>query len=75
MINIFQNLIQIELDLFEELVLDNLVSNTLIQNKKICIVKKKNTIGSVQIGFKTIEEEKKEKGFRGLGEHAGLYHL
>ncbi len=59
--NAFQDLLCIEPDVFEELVLDGLVSNTLIQNKEKCIPKRKNTAGSVQIRLEVGEEEKEEK--------------
>ncbi len=59
--NAFQDLFCIEPDIFEELVLDGLVSNTLIQNKEKGIPKRKNTAGSVQVGLEVVEEEKEEK--------------
>ena len=59
--NAFQDLLRIEPDVFEELVLDGLVSNTLIQNKGKGIPKRKNTAGSVQVGLEVVEEEKEEK--------------
>ncbi len=59
--NAFQELLCIELDVFKELVLDGLISNTLIQNKRKGIPQKKNTTGSVQVELKMVEEEKKEK--------------
>ena len=47
---------------FEELVLDDLISNTPIQNKGKDIPRRKNTTGSVQVGLETVEEEGEEKG-------------
>ena len=58
MIDAFQDLLRIELDIFEEPVLDDLELNTLIQNKEKDIPSSKNTTGSVQVGLGTVEEEK-----------------
>ncbi len=58
---VFQDLLRIKPDVFEELVSDDLVSNTPIQNKGKGIPTKKNTIGSVQVGLETVEEEREEK--------------
>ncbi len=54
LINAFQNLLRIQLDVFEELVLNDLISNTLIRNKEKGISKRKNITWSVQVGFGTI---------------------
>ena len=43
----FQNLLWIEADVFEKLVLDGSVSNTIIQNKGKSIPKTQNTTGLV----------------------------
>ncbi len=51
LINAFQDFIQIEPDIFEELDLDDLVSNTPIQNKGKGVSRKKNTTRSVQVGL------------------------
>ena len=59
--NAFRDLLRIEPDVFEELVLDGLISNTVIQNKGKGISKRKNTAGSVQVGLEVVEEEKEEK--------------
>ena len=61
MINAFQDLLRIELDIFEELDLDDLVLNTTIQNKGKGLSRKKNTTGSVQVGLGVVEEEKEEE--------------
>ena len=61
LINAFQDLLRIEPDVFEELVLDDLVSNTPIQNKGKGIPRRKNIIGSVQVGLGTMEEEREEE--------------
>lgn len=59
--NAFQDLLCIEPDVFEELVLDGPVSNTVIQNRGKGIPKRRNTAGSVQVRLEVVEEEKKEK--------------
>lgn len=46
---------------FEELVLDDLISNAPIQNKGKDIPRRKNTTGLVQVGLETVEEEGEEK--------------
>ncbi len=61
MTNASHDLLRIEPDVFEELVLDDLVSNTLIQNKGNVVPRRKNITGSVQVGLETMEEEKKEE--------------
>ena len=61
LINAFQDLLQIEPDVFEELVLDDLVPNTPIQIKGKGIPKRKNTTGSVLVGLETVEEETEGK--------------
>ena len=59
--NAFQDLFQIEPDVFEELVLDNSVSNTVMQNKRKGIPKRKNIVESVQVRLEVVEKEKEEK--------------
>ena len=59
LINPFQDL-RIELDVFEELVLDDLLPNTPIQNKGKGVPRRKNTTGSAQVGLGTLEEERDE---------------
>ena len=59
--NAFQDLLRIEPDVFEELVLDGPVSNTVMQNKGKGIPKRKNTAGSVQVRLEVVEKEKEEK--------------
>ena len=61
MINAFQDFLQIEPDVFEGLVLDGLVSNTPIQNKKKCVPRRKNITESVQVGLETMEKDRKEE--------------
>ena len=61
LINAFQDLLRIEPDIFKELDLDDLVSNTTIQNKGKGISRKKNTTGSIQVGLGVVEEEKEEE--------------
>ena len=61
LINAFQDLLQIKPDIFEELDLNDLVSNTPIQNKKKGVSGKKNTTRSVQVVLRVVKEEKKEK--------------
>ena len=51
LINAFQDFIQIEPDIFEELDLDDPVSNTPIQNKGKGVSRKKNITRSVQVGL------------------------
>ncbi len=50
-INGFQDLLRIEPDVFEELVLDDLVSNTPIRNKGNGVPRRKNITGSLQFGL------------------------
>ena len=61
MINAFQDLLQIEPDIFKELDLDDLISNTTTQNKGKAVSRRKNTTGLVQVGLGVVEEEKDEE--------------
>ncbi len=61
LINAFQDLLRIEPDVFEELVLDDLVSNTPIQNKRKIPPRRKNITGLVQVGLETIEEKREKE--------------
>ena len=54
-------LLQIEPDLFEDLVLDDLVSYTPAQNKGKGVSQRKNTTGSIQAGLEVLEEEREEE--------------
>ena len=60
LINAFQVCLWIEPDLFEELVLDDLVSHTLIQSKDKGVPRRKNITWPVHVGLGTMEEEKEE---------------
>ncbi len=60
-INIFQDLLQIEPDLFEDLVLDDPVSYTPAQNKGKVVFRRKNTTRSIQAGLEVLEEEREEE--------------
>ncbi len=57
-INALQDHLQIEPDLFEDLVLDDLVSYTPAQNKEKGVFSRKNTIESIQAGLEVLEEER-----------------
>ncbi len=61
LINAFQDLLRIEPEVFEELVLDDFVSNTPIQNKKKGVHRRKNITVSVQVELETMEEEREEE--------------
>ena len=61
MIIAFQDLLQIEPDLFEDLVLDDSVSYTPDQNKGKGVPRRKNTIGSIQAGLEVLEKEREEE--------------
>ena len=60
LVNAFQDLLQIEPDLFEDLVLDDLVSYTPAQNKGRGVSRRKNTTGSIQAGLELLEEREEE---------------
>ena len=55
------HLLRIEPDVFEELVLDDPVLNTIIQNKGKGIPERKNTAGSIQVRLEVVEKKKEEK--------------
>ena len=61
MVNAFQDPLQIGPDVFEELVSNDLIFNTPIQNKEKGVSRRKNTTGSVQIGLRTVEDEREEE--------------
>ncbi len=50
LINAFQDLIQIEPDIFEELNLDDLIPNTSIQNQKKMYLEEKILLGQNKLG-------------------------
>ena len=60
LVSAFQDLLRIGPDVFEELVSDDLVFNTHIQNKEKGVPRRKNTTGSVQVGLR-VEKEREEE--------------
>ena len=61
LINAFHDLLQIEPDLFEDLILDDPVSYTPAQNKGKGVPRRKNTTGSIQARLEVLEEEGEEE--------------
>ena len=61
LINAFYDLLQIEPDLFEDLILDDPVSYTPAQNKGKGVPRRKNTTGSIQARLEVLEEEGEEE--------------
>ncbi len=59
--NTFQHLLQMEPDLFEDLVLDDQASYTPAQNKGKGVFQKKNNTGSIQAELEVLEEGKEEE--------------
>lgn len=59
--NAFQDFSKITANVSEEPALDDLVSNTPIQNNGKGVNRTKNTIGSIQVGLGTVEEEREEE--------------
>ena len=49
----FQDFLRIAPDIFEETFLDDLVPNTLVQNKGKSVPRRKNTAGTIQVGLGT----------------------
>lgn len=60
LINAFHDLLQIEPDLFGDLILDDPVSYPPAQNKGKGVPRRKNTTGSIQARLEVLEEEREE---------------
>ena len=63
-INAFHNLLQIKPDIFKDLILDDLVSYTIAENKGKSIPQKENTTRSIQARLEVLEEEGEEENLK-----------
>lgn len=61
LINVFQDLFQIEINIFKEQDLDDLVSNTTFQNKKKYVSKRKNSTRLIQVKLGLVEKKKQKE--------------
>ena len=70
----FEDLLQIEPDLFEDLVLDVSVSYTPAQNRGKGVPIRKNTTGSIEAGLRGVREGEGGRSFGSLDRFAGSHH-